>query len=625
METTQQALKKNPTHTYKAGTYTVNLTVRGYGVTSTRTMMLEVMLATIHVNSTAVTFLGQTLNLTFKIPLNNTAKWISIGAMATGPFNETVFLVEDGVAYKLAELTNPFYQVNRQSQREIVWTATAGLNRLIEICTKLGLDEFETINEYLNNFNLTGQEKNFILTNHGRCIDILQVNIEYPGEESVTIANITFPGNRSTRTLLLLYTNGYYIHPPGETAPNIIINDTLTWEASNYDAIITYTIATKKITNQTLQYWLNKEYPPGPLKAAYGLFLAGLETIYLHDLIADQAAAKYNTTWTRTKPAMVSAGDHSPATWISLECNHNMGVKANGTTQNLKAFNYARTSTINPIEYYVMEALFPGSDPTTAPITGIGQKLLNGEPLDILETENYTLITDNQGRYIIIDHKTGIVRDIIYNLMGAYCYYHQQTELAKKLGNEILNGSGWWKFIGVAGVSTAEAAVLELGVLSAPETLGLSLAVTLAAYIIMEHPEWLPYIKDAAIMTLLLTPAGIHLAMAYAWLSKDATYFELLLKKITDPNEVLDNVIKELQNNLDPNSLIGPDGKRGNILGFFRDRYVRFYNSLKRGDIVGVVKYGIELITGGITVGSWAVSGFKEFVKAVLEKETGGG
>ena len=45
-----------------------------------------------------------------------------------------------------------------------------------------------------------------------------------------------------------------------------------------------------------------------------------------------------------------------------------------------------------------------------------------------------------------------------------------------------MNGSGWWKFIGVAGVSTAEAAVLELGVLSAPETLGLSLAVTLATY-----------------------------------------------------------------------------------------------------------------------------------------------
>lgn len=73
--------------------------------------------------------------------------------------------------------------MNRQSQREIVWTATAGLNRLIEICTKLGLDELETINEYLNNFNLTEQEKNFILTNHGRCIDILQVSIEYPAKK----------------------------------------------------------------------------------------------------------------------------------------------------------------------------------------------------------------------------------------------------------------------------------------------------------------------------------------------------------------------------------------------------------------------------------------------------------
>ena len=613
--------QKNPVHAYKPGTYKVTLTVQAYGITDTKTITLEVMLATVHVNSTA-TSSGKPLNLTFKIPLNDTVKWISIGAISSGLFNETIFLVEDGIAYKLAEVTNPFYQANSQSQREIVWQVIAGLNRLIEIYTKLGAEP--QVNEYLNNFNLTQAEKTFILTNYNKCIDPLQVSVEYPGEEKVTIANITFPGNKSTRTLLLLYTNGQYIHPPGETGPNIIINDTLIWEASNYDAIITYTLATGKITNQTLQKWLNRTYEPGPLKAAYGTFLTGLEVIYLHDLIAEEAATRYNVTWTRTMPVMVSAGDHAPGTWISLECNHNMAVKAEGTPENIKAFNYARTSAINPIEYYVMEALFPGSDPTSAPTTGIGLTLLNGGSLNILESENYTLISDGQGRYLIIDHATGIVRDMIYAFMGAYCYYHQQTELAKKLGNEILNGSGWWKFIGVAGVSTAEAAVLELGVLSAPETLGLSLAVTLAAYIIMEHPEWLPYIKDATIMTLLLTPGGIPLAMAYAWLSKDATYFELLLKKITDPNEVLDNVIKELQNSLDPNSLIGPDGKRGDILGFFRDRYVRFYNSLKRGDIVGVVKYGIELIAGGITVGSWAVSGFKEFVKAVLEKETGG-
>ena len=427
--------QKNPVHAYKPGTYKATLTIQAYGITDTKTMTLEVMLATVHVNSTA-TSSGKPLNLTFKIPLNDTVKWISIGAIASGLFNETIFLVEDGTAYKLAEVTNPFYQANSQSQREIVWQVIAGLNRLIEIYTKLGAEP--QVNEYLNNFNLTQAEKTFILTNYNKCIDPLQVSVEYPGEEKVTIANITFPGNKSTRTLLLLYTNGQYIHPPGETGPNIIINDTLIWEASNYDAIITYTLATGKITNQTLQKWLNRTYEPGPLKAAHGTFLTGLEVIYLHDLIAEEAATRYNVTWTRTMPVMVSAGDHSPGTWISLECNHNMAVKAEGTPENIKAFNYARTSAINPIEYYVMEALFPGSDPTSAPTTGIGLTLLNGGSLNILESGNYTLISDGQGRYLIIDHATGIVRDMIYAFMGAYCYYHQQTEWARELGQAII-------------------------------------------------------------------------------------------------------------------------------------------------------------------------------------------
>jgi hypothetical protein len=115
-----------------------------------------------------------------------------------------------------------------------------------------------------------------------------------------------------------------------------------------------------------------------------------------------------------------------------------MAVKAEGTPENIKAFNYARTSAINPIEYYVMEALFPGSDPTSAPTTGIGLTLLNGGSLNILESGNYTLISDGQGRYLIIDHATGIVRDMIYAFMGAYCYYHQQTEWARELGQAII-------------------------------------------------------------------------------------------------------------------------------------------------------------------------------------------
>ncbi|MBC7101045.1 MAG: hypothetical protein H5T40_05400 [Methanobacteriales archaeon] len=132
-------------------------------------------------------------------------------------------------------------------------------------------------------------------------------------------------------------------------------------------------------------------------------------------------------------------------------------------------------------------------------ITNIAYKLLNGEKIDV-RAGNYTIIGyDND--YLVIDSATGILRNVrVFNsIYGAYCFSHLQTEWASELAKELLNRSSWWKFIGFAGVSTAEAAALELGVLSAPETLGLGLVVAVVACILIEHPEWLPYIEDTII------------------------------------------------------------------------------------------------------------------------------
>ncbi|MBC7101041.1 MAG: hypothetical protein H5T40_05370 [Methanobacteriales archaeon] len=57
------------------------------------------------------------------------------------------------------------------------------------------------------------------------------------------------------------------------------------------------------------------------------------------------------------------------------------------------------------------------------------------------------------------------------------------------------------------------------------------------------------------------------------WLYLDTTYFELLLKKIKDPSKELDEIIKEVKNSLNPGGLIGPDGRRGDLRGFFLERY----------------------------------------------------
>ncbi|MBE2899597.1 hypothetical protein DNK57_01970 [Methanothermobacter thermautotrophicus] len=73
---------------------------------------------------------------------------------------------------------------------------------------------------------------------------------------------------------------------------------------------------------------------------------------------------------------------------MTLECDHNMGVAATGTPENLKAFNYARTASINIFEFLVMQRLFPPAnitDPSQIMSTGvstdIGYRIMTGQPI----------------------------------------------------------------------------------------------------------------------------------------------------------------------------------------------------------------------------------------------------
>ena len=96
------------------------------------------------------------------------------------------------------------------------------------------------------------------------------------------------------------------------------------------------------------------------MRAAYGTFLTSLLMIKTHDMVADQAAAQFNVTWTRTTPIVVSVFDDAYSTVLTLECDHRFGMDVVGDPSSVWAFRYACSSAINPIEHQVMETLFPG-------------------------------------------------------------------------------------------------------------------------------------------------------------------------------------------------------------------------------------------------------------------------
>ena len=138
-------------------------------------------------------------------------------------------------------------------------------------------------------------------------------------------------------------------------------------EDAGYEGVRSFAIATTKITNNVVQYWLDRQslYAPGAMKAAYGTFFTALMMIYCHNIMADSAASELNVTWSQTHPIVVSVGDDAYQTYLTLECDHSMGMTVMGSLKNTILFNYSCYSIISPLEYAVMDNLGESQFSTT--------------------------------------------------------------------------------------------------------------------------------------------------------------------------------------------------------------------------------------------------------------------
>lgn len=107
---------------------------------------------------------------------------------------------------------------------------------------------------------------------------------------------------------------------------------------------------------------------------------------------------------------------------------------------NVRAFNFACSSTFSPIEHYVASALFPNGGDNGSATVGLGFILESGGVLEVIMDDGHVLIrmNDSNRKVLLYDIETGILRDMISGVYGSYCYSNQQTEWGVDLGNEIL-------------------------------------------------------------------------------------------------------------------------------------------------------------------------------------------
>jgi hypothetical protein len=353
---------------------------------------------------------GQPLNITYNIPLNESVTWLSVLWINRGMFVEELQIIVDGTVMQDRYLYNMAYTTWKDTYSSAVFNAIVYVNQNLPFVSSTALTTFW--NNLTTTYNLTSTELTFIQNNRQIFMDNLTFNMIYSGVQGLNmtvtdpkngnVINLNFPGNVIQRTSQIVYCG------------------------SIYEGVKSFAIATTDVTNNILQYWWNQRssYQTDAMNAAYTTFVTALMVEYIHDQIADNITTTYNVNWSRTSPIVVSACEDTYETYLTLECDHSMGMTVVGIPENIIGFNYECSSAISSIEYTIMSNASNNSNIDSVALYLVKAYLFSSTSVEMFEQNDFiieksVLSNDN---FIVTDLRTGIVRDIntVNNLCGVW-------------------------------------------------------------------------------------------------------------------------------------------------------------------------------------------------------------
>ena len=212
-----------------------------------------------------------------------------------------------------------------------------------------------------------------------------------------------------------------------------------------YEGMRSFALATSKVGDDDLQYWLNKssDYAPGLMKAAYGTFLTDLIFLYEHDYVADLAAEAFNVNWQRTSPVGFSLCNDYNCLYITGESDHSMGMTVAGDAENVWKFRFTCSFAYSLLEQLVGTNIW--EDYNIGSVTlGLLQRYMNNESLELIYENGYYFLKvyGDDTSLLVFDPVTGLVRDIysFNGLLGSMpCYHDGITDNAIAYANNLLD------------------------------------------------------------------------------------------------------------------------------------------------------------------------------------------
>jgi len=191
-----------------------------------------------------------------------------------------------------------------------------------------------------------------------------------------------------------------------------------------FEVLQSYAIINDKVTYATLDKWLkvNSGYLSRiGIMNIYGMFLAGLETAWLADEIADNYAKEFNVKWDRKRTTTILGGINFDDTYLHI-LNADMGMNVAGNNQNSAMFRLMNSFYLPNIESYVLNPVAERySNNLTNSLDSLYESVENNKfSIAQIGEMFYILCEDGSNATIVINSTSGISNAIIIDDDFAY-------------------------------------------------------------------------------------------------------------------------------------------------------------------------------------------------------------
>lgn len=181
----------------------------------------------------------------------------------------------------------------------------------------------------------------------------------------------------------------------------------------DFDVLQSFAIINKKITDNSLNYWINKEHEyktDAGMKSMYAMFITSLNTAYLSDEISDELKKNSELEWSRTGNTVILGAMNWNETYQHI-LTPDMGRQITGNNESdIIKFRFVNSVLLSKIE---QASLSPIARDAYVNITSVFDDIFNSLAsynVSIVYYNNTAIISDENGSSkFVINLKTGLV------------------------------------------------------------------------------------------------------------------------------------------------------------------------------------------------------------------------